>query len=366
MSWRTGIAILSFFALVAVIQFPRIAEYVRELSEPVTIVGVPEPVIAAPADNRTPSADSTPPISRVVTDSELSVDELKLLALDYINEDRKLHGLNPVVMGTNVAAQLHAEDMVSGRYLGHWWLDGRKPYMVYSENGGTSYVSENAARTGFSEIEFNELCSGPNITCDKVNPAGDIQRLHHAMVYDDAGSEWRHRINILNPDHRVVNIGIAYTDRFLALVQHFEGGDVTAARPPEFDGSVLKIRADLNRPDLTVFPTVQVHYEENPVERTGVEIEEFKTYCVGGGFSDECGEPIVQILPPPQAGTRYLNLPANVVVARSWVVSGGDIEIIADIGSFADQPGVYTTTLFEDEGNGVSGSVLMQLSTTRN
>lgn len=365
MSWRTGIAVLSFFALVAVIQYPRIAEYVRELSEPVTTVGVPDPVIAAPADTGTPSAGSRQPISQTVNDSQLTVDELKLLALDYINEDRRLHGLSAVVLGDNEAAQLHAEDMVAGRYLGHWWRDGRKPYMVYSETGGTSYVSENAARTGFSEVEFNELCTGPNVTCEKVSPTTDIQRLHHAMVYDDASSEWRHRINILNPDHRKVNIGIAYVDRFLALVQHFEGGDVTAPLRPSFEGSVLKIRADLNQPDLTVFPTVQVHYEELPIEHTGIEIEQFTTYCVGGGFSAECGQPIVQILPPPQAGTRYLNLPENVVVARSWVVSGGDIEITADFGSFADQPGIYTTTLFEDKGNGVSGNILLQLSTVK-
>lgn len=365
MSWRTGIAVLSFFALVAVIQYPRIAEYIRELSEPSTTVAVPDPVIAAPADNGTPSADSTPPINRTVVDSDITVEELKLLALDYINEDRRLHGLETVVLGENEAAQLHAEDMVAGRYLGHWWLDGRKPYMVYSETGGTSYVSENAARTGFSETEFNELCMVENVTCDKVSPTADIQRLHHAMVYDDAESEWRHRINILNPDHRQVNIGIAYTDRFLALVQHFEGGDVTAPRPPVFEGSVIKIRADLNKPDITVFPIVQIHYEEFPVPQTGEDIEQFKTYCVGGGFSDQCAEPLVQILPPPQPGTRYLNLPENVIVAKSWVVSGGDIEISADLGSFVDQPGIYTTKMDSDAGNGVRGNVLLQLSTVK-
>lgn len=365
MSWRTGIAVLSFFALVAVIQYPRLAEYLREFTEPSTTVAVPDPMIASPADTDTPSTDPSQSISRTISDANITVDELKLLALDYINEDRKLNGLNALEMGDNESAQLHAEDMVAGTYLGHWWLDGRKPYMVYSENGGSSYVSENAARTGFSEDEYEQLCTGANITCEKVNPMGDIQRLQYAMVYDDAGSDWRHRVNILNPDHRKVNIGIAYTDRFLAFVQHFEGGDVTAPRIPIFKGSQINIRADLNRPGVTIFPTVQVHYEEMPVERSGDDIEQFTTYCVGGGFSEECGDPLVQILPPPQPGTRYVNLPENVIVAKSWVISGGDIEIIADLGSFADEPGIYTTTMFEDKGNGVSGSILMQLSTIR-
>ena len=108
MSWRTGIAVLSFFALVAVIQFPRLAEYVRDLNAPTTRVSVPDPVIASPADLSTPQADSGNPTGVTVTDENLTEDELKLLALDYINEDRKLHGLEPVALGDNAAAQMHA------------------------------------------------------------------------------------------------------------------------------------------------------------------------------------------------------------------------------------------------------------------
>lgn len=365
MSWRTGIAVLSFFALVAVIQYPRVADYVREFTEPAQNVAAPDPAIAAPGRSSTPDAGTAQPITRAISESDFTVEDLKLLALDYINEDRKLHGLEPVVLGDNPAAQMHADDMVAGKYLGHWWLDGRKPYMVYSETGGTSYVSENAARTGFSQAEFDALCTGEKVACDKVNPSIDIQRLHHAMVYDDASSDWRHRDNILDPKHQKVNIGIAYVDRFLAFVQHFEGGKVEAPRAPFFDGSVLKVRADLGDENPSIFPTIQVHFEAHPEPRAGDEIEEFKTYCVGGGFTEECGIPLVQIVPPPQPGTRYLNLPANVIVARSWVISGGDIEITADLGSFADQPGVYTTSMFEDGGNGMSGELLMQLSTLR-
>ncbi len=353
---------LSFFALVAVVQYPALADYVREFNSPTTKVSVPDPVIASPALTGTPSPESGNPAGVTVTGDDLTNDELKLLALDYINEDRRLHGLEPVELGDNTAAQLHADDMVAGLYLGHWWRDGRKPYMVYSTTGGTSYVSENAARTGFSEAEYNELCTEEHVTCEKVNPTVDIQRLHHAMVYDDAGSDWRHRLNILNPGHRKVNIGVAYTDQFLSLVQHFEGGDVSAPRAPWFDGSDLRIRADLNADGVAIFPTIQVHYEPVPEPRTGAEIETLKTYCVGGGFSESCGEPLVQILPPAQPGSRYLNLPDNVVVADSWVESGGDLEITADLAEFATEPGIYTVTLFEDAGNGQSSGILLQLS----
>ncbi len=365
MSWRTGIAVLSFFALVAVIQYPRVADYARELTEPDRSVALPDPGIASPNQFSTPTTDTVQTVTRAVSESDLTVDDLKLLALDYINEDRKLHGLEPVVMGDNSAAQLHADDMVAGKYLGHWWLDGRKPYMVYSEVGGTSYVSENSARTGFSEAEYNALCTSQHVSCEKVNPPNDIQRLHHAMVYDDAASDWGHRDNILNPGHRKVNIGIAYADRFLAFVQHFEGGDVVAPVTPSFNGTTLNIRVDLIAEDTTIFPTIHVHFEEPPVARAGEDIEQLTRYCVGGGFTEECGIPIVQIVPPPKPGSRYLNLPENVIVADSWIVSGGDIEIAANLGQFAQQPGVYTVSMFEDAGDGTGGNLLLQLSTNR-
>ena len=40
--------------------------------------------------------------------------------------------MSPVVLGSNPAAQMHAEDMLAYDYIGHWWADGRKPYIVYT------------------------------------------------------------------------------------------------------------------------------------------------------------------------------------------------------------------------------------------
>lgn len=370
MSWRTGILVLFFFALVGVIQYPRVTEFVQDVTAVERKIEVPLPGVAAPGAGE---ALFQQPIearadTRLVPESQLTTNDLALMALEYINTDRALHGLAPVMMGSNPAAQLHAEDMVAGRYLGHWWLDGRKPYMVYTETGGDSYVSENAARTGFTDAEYTALCTGISVRCEKVNPVDDIKRLHHAMVYDDAGSDWGHRDNILNPAHRKVNIGIAYTDRFLSLVQHFEGGDVTATRTPSITragtGTTLRLRADINVPGLQVFPTVNVYMEPLPEPHTAAEIEQFRSYCVGGGFSAECGTPVARVVPPPPPGSQYVNLPASVIVARSWTLSGGDLEIVADLGALAEETGVYTVTLYADEGNAVSGSTLLQLTAT--
>jgi uncharacterized protein YkwD len=155
MPWRTGILALSFFALVGIIQYPHVVAFVRDATAAERKIEVPVPGIAAPGSSTSTGANQADAQgeTRVVPESQVTADDLKLIALEYINTDRALHGLPPVTMGSNPAAQQHADDMVAGRYLGHWWLDGRKPYMVYTETGGNSYVSENAARTGFTDAE---------------------------------------------------------------------------------------------------------------------------------------------------------------------------------------------------------------------
>ena len=64
-----------------------------------------------------------------------STTALRRFAIDLINSERGKRGLTPVELGTNSAAQSHAEDMLGHRYIGHWWLNGKKPYMVYTEVG---------------------------------------------------------------------------------------------------------------------------------------------------------------------------------------------------------------------------------------
>ena len=60
-----------------------------------------------------------------------TLEELRLFAVELINRDRQSHGAPPVRLGSNQAAQAHAEDSVRSGYLtGHWTSDGLKPYML--------------------------------------------------------------------------------------------------------------------------------------------------------------------------------------------------------------------------------------------
>ena len=121
----------------------------------------------------TPLAEET--TATRLTDSEL--DELRRYAVALVNRDRADQDLPPVTLGSNRAAQLHAEDMLENDYLGHWWSDGRKPYMVYTQTGGNSYVSENVASSGWTLRKWEEnRCNSFLVNCRVSPPKEAIQR----------------------------------------------------------------------------------------------------------------------------------------------------------------------------------------------
>ena len=56
-----------------------------------------------------------------------TLQELRLFALELINLDRQSYGVPPVRLGSNQAAQTHAEDSVRSGYVGgHWTSEGLK------------------------------------------------------------------------------------------------------------------------------------------------------------------------------------------------------------------------------------------------
>jgi hypothetical protein len=275
--------------------------------------------------------------------SAAELDEFRKLAVSLINQDRVLNGLDPVVLGTNTAAQLHAEDMLRNEYLGDWWVDGRKPNMVYSETGGTSYIAENAAIDGWTSQRWDEeQCDALFVDCRLPEPAVAIRDAQWGMVYDDAHADWGHRDNILGQTHRSVNLGIAWNGRLLTFVQHFEGGDVEADGAPllEEQGN---LSLSLNKvADVDVAGLVTVYYDPLPSPRSPGEIGELNSYCVGGGFTTNCAEPVARILKPLDGGRFYPDVTADEIIAAEWTESRDGFSFRAALGSLAEAPGVYT------------------------
>ena len=293
--------------------------------------------------------------------------ELSVYALGLVNKDRADHGLPPLTLGLNPAAQLHAEDMLEHDYQGHWWADGRKPYMVYSETGGGSYVAENAASSGWTALQWRAAnCDSFLTSCQVTQPRDALRELQWLMMYDDAHANWGHRDNILRESHRAVNFGVAFNGRRVTFAQHFEGGAVEASAPPSLSSAgTLSLSLVKREAGVRIGQVVSIHYDPLPTPKTAAQIDSLDSYCVGGGFTTRCGDPVARILEPPDPGYSYANLGANEVIASAWSETGDSFRFTAGLGALATRPGVYTAIVWRDSGGGLLTEPLAELSATQ-
>ena len=149
--------------------------------------------------------------------------------LELINAERTQAGLPPVVLGDNVAAQLHVEAALENCIASHWGIRGLKPYMRYSLAGG---YQSNAENTHGSDYCIKDS--------DGYRPVDSIeQEVLDAMEgwMDSPG----HRRNVLDKWHRKVNIGLAWDRYNFTAIQHFEGDYVEYDRLPTFENGILHL-----------------------------------------------------------------------------------------------------------------------------
>ena len=290
--------------------------------------------------------------------------QLRQYALGLINKDRADHGLPPVALGTNLAAQHHAQDMLEHDYFGHWWADGRKPYMVYSQFGGTSYAAENVAYSGFSNAQWvANGCGSFLVNCIVPSPEKAIADNQWAMMYDDAHANWGHRDNILGVTHRAVNIGIASNGRRVVFVQHFEGGAAVATQPPKLlEGRHLSLTLTKVEADIAIGGVVSIYYDPLPVPMSATQNDALDSYCLGGGATTACGDPVVRILPPLEPGYFYTNLGPSTVVAQTWEETSSQFTLRADVAAQLQQRGVYTVVVWRDTGGQRLNEQLVELT----
>ena len=167
--------------------------------------------------------------------------------------------------------------------------DGRKPYMVYSQTGGTSYAGENAATSGWTDREWNaQSCGSRLVRCIVPDLAESITDHQQSMMYDDAHADWGHRDNILGESHRAVNIGVASNGRRVTFVQHFEGGAVEADGPPVLNANgVLSLSLTKREAGIAIGGLASIYYDPPPTPKTPSQIDALDSYCLGGGVHDE-------------------------------------------------------------------------------
>ena len=173
---------------------------------------------STPAPTATPKPTPTPPHS---------VDTLRVLMLEVINDERRAAGSTAVALGNNGAAQVHADHLLENCITGHWALDGTTAEMRYALAGGQQINGENVSGINY--------CIQPweNFT-RIVNPAQPLQRSMRGLM-DSPG----HRATILKPEYWKVNLGIAWDDYNMVVVQQFEGDYVRFSQVPHLQSSSL-------------------------------------------------------------------------------------------------------------------------------
>ena len=263
----------------------------------VTIVPTPIPIpteTAIPTSTPTPTITPLPtntavptetPIPTPTPESALSPDlrhlEEKRYMLELINGERTKAGLATVVLGNNVAVQLHAEAALENCFTGHWGIDGLKPYTRYSLAGGYQSNGENGLG--------NRYCIRSE---DGFRPIGGIEQEIRDGVQSWMDSSG-HRRNILGKLHKKVNIGLAWDKYNIAFYQHFEGDYLEYEQLPTIENKTLYISGTTKNGvkfaqdrDLGL----QLYYDPPPRPLTSGQLS--KTYCY------DSGRPITAFRPP--------------------------------------------------------------------
>ncbi len=335
---------------------PRLAECLAEESTRYinqSIAVFHDPSLATPAPlptatlaatpHPTPTATPAPRPGQIITDAEHQ--QLIRYWLELINAERARGGLHELTLGSNPAAQMHAEDMLEHGYNGHWWADGRDPTQVYSETGGRRYAQENTIVYGCA---FCSVDASPETMVE---------------LQDSLMGSSGHRRNIMHPSHRVVNLGLAVGRTRITGAQLFGGGGAEADVGPSL-ASTGRFTFSLSKldPGVRVHTAIDIYYTPPNSPLTPAQIRLLNSgACIGGiGFIETCGERVASIIPPAPAGSSYTNLSAAYVVADNWSETGSTFSVAASLGNRATKPGIYTVVVFD--GN---SSLLIKLSVRR-
>ena len=157
--------------------------------------------------------------------------EEKRFMLDLINEERRKAGVPAVALGINNAAQIHAENSMRDCISSHWSTDGLGSPMRYSLAGGYQSERENVSGLDYCLSDEERPMYRPIASI-----AGELREIMQGYM-DSPG----HRDNILDPWHRKVNLGLAWSTHQMWNVQDFERDYANCQVPPTIQGTTLTL-----------------------------------------------------------------------------------------------------------------------------
>ena len=103
-----------------------------------------QPATATPKPTDMPKPTDTPQSVAALSPDLRHIEEKRHM-LEMINAERSKAGVSPVVLGDNVAAQLHAESSLENCFSGHWGLTVSNPTCATAWPEGTSPTGRTAA-----------------------------------------------------------------------------------------------------------------------------------------------------------------------------------------------------------------------------
>ena len=236
----------------------------------------PEPTRPKPTSTPRPTPtrrpENTPAPTPTPGPAAQSNLEEKRYMLELINEERRKAGIPELTLGSNRAAQLHAEAALAGCFSSHWGMDGLKPYMRYTLAGGQQSNVENVSGLDYCVRESDGYRQNDT-------PRNEIGQAMTGLMNSPG-----HRRNILYPSHRKVNLGLAWDPYNFKTVQHFEGDHIEYSQMPAINNGVLSFAGRLRdglqfREDRDL--GVQVWYDRPPHRLTAGQLS--RTYCYDNG-----------------------------------------------------------------------------------
>ena len=282
-----------------------------------------------------------------------------------------------MVLGDNIAVQLHAESALKNCFTGHWGMNGLKPYMRYSLAGGYQYNAENALG--------NHIC---------INLSGYYLGVRYAPkkpIYheiEDAINIWMnspgHRRNLLDKHHKKVNIGLAWSKYNISFYQHFEGNYVKYDQLPYIDKGFIHLSGSVkNEAKISTAidgAGVQIYYDPPPEQLTGGQLAHTSCYGLGikaallrpplsdnqyytsdtstSTYGGKCTDPYKlssDVTDQFAVGFRLITIPDPLVIiwvpwvtAEDWGIDDQRFNIKANISDILDDygDGVYTVLLW--------------------
>jgi hypothetical protein len=138
--------------------------------------------------------------------------KLKLFQLEVINNSRKKFKADPVeldILASRVANKM-CREAADNNFVGHWNMDGEKPYHRYAFAGGYDHVSENA---------YGQWSTDNYIQSSSV--IGSMMKTGHGTFMAERAPNDGHKKTIIDKSHNFVGLGFYLSGKQFRYYEEF-------------------------------------------------------------------------------------------------------------------------------------------------